>query len=238
MHFHPRLLGFFNPPFHSPSAAWIDAYQKRGYAVTSADPSARVLDHIALITWPPDARYSPLAPGNAWRPAANAVPAPAVQLGGQAGGSKPGHVASATAARGSDRAGGAAPTGRGLRGAVSSSSNASSSGQAFAQQTASAMAAKEGLVRALVFPVEDSLVAIAPKEWEVGPQAAALLGAVLAACTHARRVLDEAWAGCSGEGQAEGRRLGDAGLALVSYARLLRAKGRGCVRFSAGPRRT
>lgn len=42
--------------------AWQAAYEERGWAVTSLDPAAAVLDHIALITSPPDARYSPLGP--------------------------------------------------------------------------------------------------------------------------------------------------------------------------------
>lgn len=41
-------------------AAWQAAYERRGWAVTALDPSAAVIDHVALITSPPDGRYSPL----------------------------------------------------------------------------------------------------------------------------------------------------------------------------------
>lgn len=40
--------------------AWLDAYERRGWAVTALDPTAAVIDHVALITSPPDGRYSPL----------------------------------------------------------------------------------------------------------------------------------------------------------------------------------
>lgn len=41
-------------------AAWQAAYERRGWAVTALEPSAAVIDHVALITSPPDGRYSPL----------------------------------------------------------------------------------------------------------------------------------------------------------------------------------
>lgn len=40
--------------------AWLAAYAERGWAVTALDPAAAVVDHISLITTPPDGRYSPL----------------------------------------------------------------------------------------------------------------------------------------------------------------------------------
>ena len=39
-------------------AAWQAAYERRGWAVTSLDPSAAVIDHVPLITSPPDGHYS------------------------------------------------------------------------------------------------------------------------------------------------------------------------------------
>lgn len=39
-------------------AAWQAAYERRGWAVTALDASAAVIDHVALITSPPDGRYS------------------------------------------------------------------------------------------------------------------------------------------------------------------------------------
>jgi len=36
---------------------WRSRYKVRGWAVTSTDTSARVIDHIPMITWPPDGRY-------------------------------------------------------------------------------------------------------------------------------------------------------------------------------------
>jgi hypothetical protein len=41
------------------SAAWLRGYARRRFGVTAADPTAAVVNHVAMLTWPPDARYSP-----------------------------------------------------------------------------------------------------------------------------------------------------------------------------------
>jgi len=44
---------------------WLRAYEHRGWGILPADPTAApVVDYIALITWPPDARYFPKNPGS------------------------------------------------------------------------------------------------------------------------------------------------------------------------------
>ena len=49
----------------APAAAdpeWREARARRGWAVTAADPSCRVVHHVVLLTSPPDARYASLGP--------------------------------------------------------------------------------------------------------------------------------------------------------------------------------
>ncbi|PRW58812.1 metallophosphoesterase [Chlorella sorokiniana] len=55
----PRMPGRSDAPAMQ-DAAWQAAYERRGWAVTALDPSAAVIDHVALITSPPDGRYSSL----------------------------------------------------------------------------------------------------------------------------------------------------------------------------------
>jgi hypothetical protein len=46
-------------------AVWQAAYAERGWAVTALDPNAAVIEHIVLISSPPDGRYSPLGAATA-----------------------------------------------------------------------------------------------------------------------------------------------------------------------------
>ena len=41
-------------------AVWQATYAERGWAVTALDPTAAVIEHIVLVSSPPDGRYSPL----------------------------------------------------------------------------------------------------------------------------------------------------------------------------------
>jgi len=38
---------------------WVDHFEKKGWGVTVADSEALVVENVALMTWPVDARYSP-----------------------------------------------------------------------------------------------------------------------------------------------------------------------------------
>ena len=144
-------------------AAWREAYARRGYAVTAADPSAEVIHHIALVTFPPDARYSPLAPATA-----SAGP-------GQPQGQRQGRGGARSAQSGQSFSGGAASwgaLGRELQeGSTSTTGRAGDAGEGAASGSGSPVAeaavGNAGLVRALVFPVGNSS-AQAPENWQVG----------------------------------------------------------------------
>lgn len=161
-----------NPSLASVFAAWIEAYQERGYAVTSADPSAEVIHHIAMITWPPDARYSPLAHGSMQghqqllqqHSAGAEEAAAALKSRGLLGSGGTG---------GSDAGSGGDAVAEGIVGGASN--DAGAGGEAGLRQL--------GLVRALVFPV-DKKAAESPQLWEVSHEglAGAALVASMAGC--------------------------------------------------------
>lgn len=54
---HPGLFGAMPP---EALALWESAFATRGWGVAPADRSSVVLDHVAMLTWPPDARYFPM----------------------------------------------------------------------------------------------------------------------------------------------------------------------------------
>lgn len=93
----PTALTFIDLYFHGPGTptprgqrpdlgamehpAWRERRAARGWGVTPGDPSATVVDYIALITSPADARYAPLLPPSVAeaRAAAEAPPQGAVR---------------------------------------------------------------------------------------------------------------------------------------------------------------
>ena len=52
----PRRIGRGDAAAYE-DVKWKERYAERGWAVTAADSKSSIIDHIPLITWPPDPRY-------------------------------------------------------------------------------------------------------------------------------------------------------------------------------------